>query len=87
MYNNETGQFLGIENRLAATGVRGDKDELFLSYGFNNEKSKQLFSVYKVRLPNIFMSTAFKKHKEFLTSDEKRKKLNFIFLLAFDNRS
>ena len=87
MYNTETGQFLGTENRLAAISVRGDKDELFLSYGFNKEKSKQLFSVYKVRLPNVFMSSAFKKHKEFLISDEKRKKLNFIFLLAFDNRS
>ena len=63
--------FLGPWKRLAAISVRGDDDELFLSYGFNKEKSKQLFSLYKVCLPNIFQSTCFKKHKDFLKSDDK----------------
>ena len=40
--------------------------QLFLSYGYN-----KLFSAYKVRLPNIFQLTCFKKHKDFLKNDDK----------------
>ena len=63
MYDTETVQFLGIEKRLAAISVRGDEDELFLSYGYKKEKSKTLFLSQKVRLPNIFVSTCFKKQR------------------------
>ena len=54
MYDTETAQFLGLELCLAAISVRGNNDELFLSYGYNKEKSKMLFSSHKVRLLNIF---------------------------------
>ena len=61
MYDTESGCFLGLGKRLPAISVRGDEDEMFLSYGYNKEKSKHLFSSYKVCLPNIFQSTSFKK--------------------------
>ena len=70
-YDTETGQFWGIEKRLAAISVKGDEDEVFLSYVFNKEKSKVSFSSHKMCLPNIFQSTYFKKHKDYLKSDDK----------------
>ena len=54
LYDTETARFLGLEKPLAVISVRGDDDELFLSYGYNKEKCKQLFSLHKVRLLNIF---------------------------------
>ena len=66
MNDTEKARFLGLEKRLASISVRGDEDGLLLSYGYDKEKSKLLFSSYKVRLPNIFQSTCFKKHREFL---------------------
>ena len=69
--NTESGRFLGLEKRLAVISIRGDSDEYFLSYGYDIEKSKVLFSTYKMMLPNFFQSTCFKKYKDFLKSDDK----------------
>ena len=71
VYNADTGRFLGLEKRLAVISIRGDNDENFLSYGYNKDKLKVLFSTYKMMLPNIFQSTCFKKYKDFLKSDNK----------------
>ena len=80
LYDTESAQFLGFE-------MRGDDDELFLSYGYNKEKSKQLFSSHKVRLPNIFQSTCFKKHKDYLKGDDKGESLTlFCYLLCIDRK-
>ena len=73
LYDIETACFLGLEKRLATISVRGDDDKLFLSYGYVKEKCKQLFSLHKVRLPNIFQSTSFQKHKDYLKGDDKGK--------------
>ena len=80
MYDTKNGKFLGVEKQLAAISVRGDEEELFLSYGYNKEKSKVLFLSQKVRLPNIFVSTAFKKHKDFLKSDDKGESSTLFFI-------
>lgn len=71
LYDKQSGHFLGLEKRLAAISIRGNSNEYFLSYGFDKEKSKVLFSTYKMMLPNIFQSTYFKKYKDFLKSDDK----------------
>ena len=71
VYNADTGRFLGLEKRLAVISIRGDNDENFLSYGYDKDKSKVLFSTYKMMLPKIFQSTCFKKYKDFLKSDDK----------------
>ena len=81
VYDTENGKFLGVEKRLAAISVRSDEEELFLSYGYNKEKSKVLLLSQKVRLPNIFVSTAFKKHKDFLKSDDKGESSTLFFYL------
>ena len=81
LYNIETACFLGLEKRLAAISIRGDHDELFLSYGYIKEKCKQLFSLHKVRLPNIFQSTSFQKHKDYLTGEDKDESSTLFYYL------
>ena len=41
--------------------ARGDCDETFLSYGYDEDRSNVLYSTFKEILPNIFQGTAFKK--------------------------
>ena len=68
-YNVKTGVFLGVQNWLAYIMVRGDEHETFLSYGFEEEKSKILCLTFKQPLPNIFQGTSFKKHNPILLNE------------------
>ena len=54
LYNLGNGEFLGLEERLAYVMVRGDTDETFFSYGYDENKSKLFYSVSKQIIPNIF---------------------------------
>ena len=47
LYNLINGGFLGLNERLAYIMVRGDKNETFFSYGYDENKSKVLCSVSK----------------------------------------
>ena len=71
IYDKDTAKFKGIETRVALIMVRGDENECFLSYGYDPEKSKQLYSSFKQEIPNIFTSTSFNKFNDFLTSTDK----------------
>ena len=62
LYDTENGYFRGVKKWLAYTLIWGDPDETFLSYGYDKERSKVLYSSYKNPLPNIFQGTASKKH-------------------------
>ena len=62
MYNTITGQYHGLTKKLGLITLRGDPKERFYSYGYSKEKSVLLFCSVKSPLPNIFSSTAFKKH-------------------------
>ena len=81
IYDSDSATFRGLEERLALIVVRGDKDECFLSYGYDPEKTKQLYSHFKKDIPNIFQSTAFKKFYPLLKSDNKGKYSNLFFFL------
>ena len=59
LYNTETGEFKGLQNWLAYIIVRGNEDEVFLSYGYDEDKSGILYSSFKQILPNIFQGTSF----------------------------
>ena len=61
--------------------IQGDPDGTFLLYGYDEEKSKVLYSSYKHPLPNIFQGTAFKRHAEMLI--EERSAEDFSRLLFF----
>ena len=47
LYNLINGGFLGLNERSVYVMVRGDKDETFFSYGYDEDKSKVLCSVSK----------------------------------------
>ena len=59
LYNTETGEFKGLQNWLAYIIVRGNEDEVFLSYGYDEDKSDILYSSFKQILPKIFQGTSF----------------------------
>lgn len=87
VYDIDTAQFRGLEERLAVIVVRGDVDECFLSYGFDPDKTKQLYSHFKKNIPNIFQSTAFKKFYSLLKSDNKGSYSTlFYFLPSINDR-
>ena len=61
LYDLSTGKFLGLDLRLAYI-LRGNPDEVFLNYIYNEETSRALFSPSKDKIPNAFTSTALIKH-------------------------
>ena len=69
LYSMETWEFRGLQKWLAYIMMRGDEDEIFLSYGFDEGKSNILYSSYKQILPNIFQGTSFKKHNTMLLNE------------------
>ena len=81
IYDVETATFRGLEQRLALIVVRGNKDECFLSHGYDPDKTKQLYSHFKKDIPNIFQSTAFKKYYPLLKSDDKGTYSTVFFFL------
>ena len=62
VYDIESGDFKGVRLMLAYIVLRGDEDEVFLSYGYNKTKSKILYSYSKQQIPDAFTSTSFNKH-------------------------
>ena len=89
LYNKETGLYRGLSKKLGYITLRGDKNEMFHSYGYDKERSKLLYFSLKQPIPNIFYCTAFKKHKNYLinvhTTDCLASFL-FLFLLSTVDR-
>ena len=88
LYNVETGEFRGPQKWLAYIIVRGDEDEMFLSYGFDEDKSNVLCSSYKQILSNIFQVTLFKKHNTMLLNERAVQEFSrmFFFLPSTTDR-
>ena len=61
IYDQGTGDFLRIQKQLLYVILRGDNTECFFSHEYNDKKSKVLYSAAKDRIPNIMISTCFKK--------------------------
>ena len=81
VYDKDSSTFKGIETRLALIVVRGDENECFLSYEYDPDKSKQLYSSFKKEIPNVFTSTTFKKFNDFLTSTDKGEYSTLFYFL------
>ena len=82
IYDLTTGQFQGVREQLAFIVLRGDKGEIFISYGFDSSKSQVLYSYSKQQIPNAFVSTAFKRHYNEIVN-EKRGNENSSSLFFF----
>ena len=67
--------------------MHGDLLEVFLSYGYNTEKSKVLYSSFKCKIPSSFSSMLFNQHIKLV---EKSKDLEmsqlFFFLPSITDR-
>ena len=50
--------------------VQGDLDETFFLHGYDEERSKILYSNFKHQLANIFQGTPFKKHAQMLIEEK-----------------
>ena len=59
--------------------VRGDEDEKFLSYGYDEDKSNMLYSTVNQILPNIFQGTSFKKYNPLLPNEQSVQKYSKLF--------
>ena len=79
VYNTKTGHFKGVRNWLAFTMVRGHEDETFFPYGYNEEKSKILYSSHKQVLPNIFQAISFKKHNSMFLNERGFQEFSKLF--------
>ena len=82
MYDLQTGKFIGLRCEVAFIVLRGDERELFLSYGFDTEKSSVLYSSSKQKIPDAFISTSFKKHYS-ENMNERREKEDFSTLFYY----
>ena len=82
MYDLQTGEFLGSRCEVAFIVLRGDERELFLSYGFETGKTSVLHSSSKQKIPNVFISTSFKKHYREIMN-ERREKEDFSTLFYY----
>ena len=85
LYNTETGHFRGIKKWLRFIRVRRDPGEVFHCNGYDEEKSKILYSSIKHPLPNIFQGTAFKKHVPQLIRSTRSRSIKTFFLLGITN--
>ena len=88
IYDIETGNFKGFREQVAFIVLRGDANELFLSYGFDKSKSKLLYSFSKQQIPNAFSSVAFSKHfKKVMNKDQSEDSSSlFYFLPSISDR-
>ena len=83
IYDLTTGEFQGVREQLAYIVLRGDKEEVFFSYGFDSAKSKVLYSYSKNKFPDAFVSTAFKKHYSEIRNEKKIMKIHLHFSFFF----
>ena len=69
-YEPATGEFLGLYKAIGFIVVKGDDNGHFLNYGYNENKSKLLYSLHKRRVPNNFGGTMFTRHILMVESGE-----------------
>ena len=59
--------------------IWGDPDEVFFYYGYDEERSKVLYSSFKHSLLNILQGTAFKKHAKMLIEENQTQETSKLF--------
>lgn len=59
LYDINTSEFKELEETTGLLNVKGDPDETFFNYSFNEKRFKNLYSVQKRRIPNVFSGKNF----------------------------
>ena len=80
-YDRDTRKFLGLYETVGFLVVRGDPSEVFLSYGYNTEMSKVLYSSFKHKIPSSFSGTLFNHHIKLIEMSDKLKMSQLFFFL------
>ena len=80
IYDLATGEFQGLKSELAFIALRGDSNETFFSYGFNSDKVEVLYSTLKQKIPDAFVSTAFKKHYSEIINERRERLINITIM-------
>ena len=62
-YNPTTGEFLGLCDTVGFIVCHGGEEEMFLLYGYDENKSKLLYSFNTHKMPNCFGGTMFSRHR------------------------
>ena len=79
MYENKNGKFLGVKETAGYVMLRGDWDETFWTYGFDEEKSSVLYCYSKQPMPNVFKGTVFNAYSNEILNERDRNKFSKIF--------
>ena len=86
-YGNSNGNFLHVKESVGYIMVRGDQDETFWSYGYDEEKSSLLYCFSKQPMPNVFKGTSFNCYSnEMLNEREGFSKILFFLPSITDRR-
>lgn len=84
LYNTKNWLYRGLKKKKNFFGqpiLRGDANEIFFSYGYNKERSKNLYCTLRQPLPNIFQCTAFKKHVQYLITRNQELSFSKMFIV------
>ena len=79
IYDLDTGEFKGIREQLAYIVLRGDKNKILFSYGYNKNKPQILYSYSKQQIPDAFVLTSFKKHNEIINEKKENEDSSSLF--------
>ena len=85
-HNPETDEFLGIDKTIGFLVVRGYSIEVSLNYGFDIEKSKILYSLFRKEISSSFYGTMFNRHKQMIESGEIDMKMSQLFFISHQQR-
>ena len=69
-HDTSTGQFKGLYEAIGFLVVRGATEEIFFNYGFDQSKSKILYSHYRRKIPSSFSGTIFNHRRSIIENGE-----------------
>ena len=81
LYDQTTGQFLGVKESIGYIMIRNEEEETFFSYGYSSEHSSLLYCYSKQPIPSIFKGTSFNTHKLQSFLENRCKKSGLCFYL------
>ena len=88
LYDQATGDFLGLDKQHAHIILRGDNIEFFFGYGYNDKKLKVLYSTARDRVPNAIISTFFKKYfYEIMNERRHNEEFSGVFFYIGEDKS
>ena len=89
-YNTSTSEFKGLYKTIGFLVVRGAPDKIFFNYGYNQNKSKVLYSHYRWKIPSSFSGIIFNCHRSLIENggpENDYSNISIFFLRSITDRS